>query len=432
MEAPMNWAQVAREGDLLADAIVREIGVARLGEATRLLQTWTSNAALDNWAPPDADPEVAAILRRYIDEAKALPVGYRADLIARAENVFMDYGPLSCVLLFCASLPQCYVLPHLAEVLNIAGQLVKNTDYRIRQTAAMVFPVMMRGGLTTPEGGGVAQVLKVRLIHATIRMLVLEQPEKAALQPPANELHAALMRYAWSVESKGMPCSQLELAYTLLTFSYVFLDGMRKFGIPLSQEDEEAYLYTWNVVGHVLGIRADLMVTTMVQATAAFDQIQANARSKPARPDVRPPLGRALVDAMAQTIEVPVVRGLPVPMTRWLIGRRSADEVGINEQVGLLTYGLFVTGRFFVGAVDRAGRWIDPGFSLTRMFTRVIGYHFLTRFLLDQTRPLTLPSELIGPMRETVAKWHRDDRAPPWVQRLENRMTTQGEWRASA
>ena len=61
-----------------------------------------------------------------------------------------------------------------------------HTEHRIRQTAAMVFPVMMRGGLMSPGGTGVAQVLKVRLIHATIRHLVLRgtPPDSIPALPP--------------------------------------------------------------------------------------------------------------------------------------------------------------------------------------------------------------------------------------------------------
>ncbi|MCB2042404.1 MAG: DUF2236 domain-containing protein, partial [Rhodoferax sp.] len=65
---------------------------------------------------------------------------------------FYEYGPLSCILLFCASLPECYVLPDLATVLHRAGQLEQHTEYRIRSTAAMIFPVMMRGGLSDASG----------------------------------------------------------------------------------------------------------------------------------------------------------------------------------------------------------------------------------------------------------------------------------------
>jgi hypothetical protein len=439
MEARMTagaelWRAMAREGDPLADETVAAIGVARLGEATRLIQQWTTNASLVNWAPADADPEVVAALRRYIGQAMHLPAWTRPADVARAENVFMDYGPLSCVLLFCASLPQCYVLPQLSEVLHIAGQLEAHTEYRIRQTAAMVFPVMMRGGLTDPAGGGVAQVLKVRLIHASIRLLILESPDSAAAAAGhrANDLHAALLGYHWDSERQGMPCSQLELAYTLLTFGYVFLAGMRRLGLPLAPEDEAAYLHAWNVAGHVLGIREELMAQTMEQARTDFEGLQAMARTLPAEPDVRPGLGRALVATMARSIGLPVIKHVPVPMTRWLIGRRAANEIGVNQRVGLLTYMTFFTGRLAVRLVDAVVRLVVPGFSFTRMFTRVVGYHFLTRFLLDQTRPLGLPAELMGPMRRTMAHWHHDERAPRWLNRLEDRMTTRGEWRTAA
>ena len=37
--------------------------------------------------------------------------------VERAEQLFIDDGALSCVLLFCASLPECYVIPDLSMVL---------------------------------------------------------------------------------------------------------------------------------------------------------------------------------------------------------------------------------------------------------------------------------------------------------------------------
>ena len=45
----------------------------------------------------------------------------------------------------------------------------------------------------------------------------------------------------------------------LLTFSYVMVRGWKHLGITLSSEEERAYLHCWNVVGHVLGIRDELL-----------------------------------------------------------------------------------------------------------------------------------------------------------------------------
>lgn len=444
----VRWEDLAHQADPLADRTIAAItgpcgpegpsaaGAARLAQANRLIAGWTTNGSLAGWNPPDGDPELVAILRAYLDAGRALPGWADAQQIACAEDVFMSYGPLSCTLLFCASLPECYVLPHLAEVLHIAGQLELRTEYRIRQTAAMVFPVMMKGGLTAADGGGVAQTLKVRLIHAMIRHLILRGPAHAGcgrVEPLAcaaadATLHQALLAHGWDTERQGLPCNQMELAYTLLTFHYVFLRGMRKLAIPLSQREEQAYLHAWNVVGHVLGIRDELMPRTMEEARSMFADLQALARSRPADPDVRPPLGRALVHAMARSIELPVLRHLPVPLTRWLVGRRTAREIGANLRVGLPTLVLFHAGRIAIQAVDRCVRLAVPRFSLTRMFTRVVGYHMLTRFLLDQTRPLALPVELLQPLRHTVDCWQQDAHAPRWVGRVEAKLTAQACW----
>jgi hypothetical protein len=454
VKAPQDhWQAMARAADPLADRTIAAIvgtwppdspspgdaAMGRLALASRLMAAWTTNASLANWSPQEgADPTVVEPLRAYLEAGRALPDWTHMQDVELAEQAFMDYGPLSCTLLFCASLPQCYVLPQLADVLHAAGQLEAHTEHRIRQTAAMIFPVMLRGGLTQPEGGGVAQVLKVRLIHATIRHLILHGPpehsERRVPPGPAADarsasMHRALLALGWDVEREGLPCNQLELAYTLLTFGYVFVQGLRTLRIPLARAQEEAVLHAWNVVGAVLGIRPELMPQDMAQAAAMFDGIQAQVRAHPPARDVRPGLGRALVAAMERSIGVPVLRQLPVPLACWLVGRDTARAIGMDQRVGLPTRLLFGAGRASIFAFDAVVRLVLPRFSLTRMFTRAVGYHLLTRFLLDQARPLALPEALLAPLERTVAGWHHDDRAPAWVNRLEDRLTTAGPWR---
>jgi hypothetical protein len=111
------------------------------------------------------------------------------------------------------------------------------------------------------------------------------------------------------------------------------------------------------------------------------------------------------------------------------VGARTARAIGADQRVGALTRLTFAFARWGVRIVDGAVRLLLPDFSLTRMFTRVVGYHLLTRFLLDQTRPLALPEALLQPMHATVERWHHDAAAPRWVNRLEDRLTTVGAWR---
>lgn len=447
-------AALAHVADPLADRTVAAIvgpwpegdapppeGMARLATATRLMAQWRHNADLADWQPADpaVDPALVQTLRDYLREGARLPDWTDTARVERAETLFMQEGPMACTLLFCASLPECYVPPRLAEVLHIAGQLEAHTEHRIRQTAAMVFPVMMKGGLTSADGSGVAQVLKVRLIHATIRHLILHgepghagsRPARAGVAPPDTDphrnLHAALLEHGWNV-TDGLPCNQLELAYTLLTFHFVFLRGMRTMGLGFTRQDEAAFLHGWNVAGHVLGVQGELMAHDYASAEALFERLRALTCAHAVTPDIRPGLGRALMATMARSIRLPVVRQLPVPMTLWLVGERTARAIGIDGHVGWLTRVLFTLGRGTTGAFDAVMRLLLPQFSLARLFTRVLGYHLLSRFLLDQTRPLGLPDHVLNPLRATVADWHHEARAPGWLNRLEDRWTTAGPW----
>ncbi len=430
-------------GDVAADAPQW----ARIDTVNRLFGEWTDNASLVNWTAQGdgVDDAMAKALHRYVQAAQVLPPWADAHKIRLAEKLFMDHGALSCILLFCASLPECYVIPDLSSVLHTSGQLEQNAEYRIRSTAAMIFPVMMHGGLGQP-GAGVAQVLKVRLIHATIRNLILhgspqsavEQllagggghiaPQTPLLKGGRQAMFQALYARGWNLKGDGLPCNQEELAYTLLTFGYVFLRSLRRLGIGLPARDEEAYLHAWNVVGHILGIDQTLMVDTMDQAKTLMARMQARGRAEPVTPDPRPALGQALMRTMEKALPWAIVKPFPQLMTRYLCGRATANDLGLNQPVpwpsALLFWGVLLVAR----AIDAIARLLLPRFSIVRALTRVLGYHFMSRVLMSQTRPLQLPTELLNQVDDVVHGWSDDPHAPRWLNRLEDKLTTHGSW----
>lgn len=410
-----------------------------IGIVNRELATWQTNADLASWrASPGTPPEIAAALERYLREGSTLPDWADVNRISRAETLFMDMSMVSCALLFCASLPECYVLPDLAGVLHTAGQLEQHTDYRVRSTAAMIFPVMMRGGLTTPGGAGVAQVLKVRLIHATIRHLILrdnparivagtERPVIAPRRMQGQGLYDTLYANGWDTGRHGLPCNQQELSYTLLTFHYIFLRGLHGLGIPFESKDEEDYLHAWNVMGHVLGIERALMPITMAEAKTLFQQLQERGRTQCWLPDPRPDLGGALMKMMANEIPLPSFKSFPVLLTRHLCSGATARDLGLNHRVGLPTWIAFLVTMFTTRAVDWVVRRFVPQFSLCRMVTRAVGYRLTVRMLMDETRPLRLPTALLNQVNVAVRSWERDPKAPRWVNRLEAKLAGRAE-----
>lgn len=415
----------------------------RLKLVNSLIEQWTYNRCLTEWrAPPGTPPDLAAALEDYLHEIPGVPKWADLDRMARAESVFLDQGALSCILLFCASLPECYVIPDLSQALHATGQLEQHTDYRIRATAAMIFPVMMPGGLTSPDGAGIAQVLKVRLIHATVRNLILRgEPAEAVaalggrlrspdalVLPPlpglrhATSMHETLLAHGWNVGKDGLPCNQEEQAYTLLTFSYVFLRALRTLRIGLPDEDERAYLHAWNVVGHLLGLRRDLMADTMEEAEVLFGRMQARARAEGFTPDPRPALTDALMRTMESLIPLKVAKPIPVLLTRHLCGTATARDLGIDGKVAAPARALFAALLFTVHFVDGVVRRFRPDFSISRFLTRLVGRPFVAEVLMSQTRPLRLPDQVLDQARRTMAGWHEDPKAPRWMNRAERRL----------
>lgn len=421
---------------------------ARLNQVSRAFGAWSTNGDVTHWSPPaDLPPDVVAALREYLVAAQSLPAWADPEKIARAEHLFVNYGVLSVTLLFCSSLPECYVLPDLSAVLDQSGQLEQHAEYRIRSTGAMIFPVMMAGGLTADSGGGIAQVMKVRLIHATIRHLILRASPEAALGANAAT-HAAIEPLAayqttqnmyqrmygmgWDIPLRGLPCNQHELAYTLLTFNYVFLRSMRALDLALSREDEVAYLHTWNVAGYFLGIHESLMAHTYEDAERLFNEMQREGRARfqeragvalgtPADPRAR--LGNALMAAMQSVIPPGPAKSFPVQLTRYLCGHDTACDLGIDGRISTVSRLMFAAMMGLIWLLDRIGRLFSPGFALSRMLTRVVGKRLMGALLMSQTRSLALPTHLLDEAGRLSTSWVTDAKAPLWQQRLEQWLT---------
>lgn len=423
---------------------------ARLRAATQLMREWTTNESIQNWKvknPGCLSTEAIAALENYVREASKLPdwadttTGGKID---RAEDIFFDFGAMSCIFLFCASLPECYYLPDLSAVLHMSGQLEDRTDHRIRSTAAMIFPVMLEGGLTTGSGSGVAQIIKVRLIHATIRHMILRgNPQDVIhrmgssldlaslnvppLQTQAKQLDMFEAMYAngWDISKRGLPCNQAELSYTLLTFNLVYLRCLRQLGIPLNKQDEQAYIHIWNVMAHILGVDEIEMRHSYEECHALFEVFQSHAELHLDPPDARPLLGGALVKTIVEPLPLKFISQYWPPfMMRYFCSKPVAKAVGVYQHIPLWAYLLFSIIMSVTRSTDTVIRLIIPNFSLARLFSRIVGYRMMSKLLMDQTRPLVLPEHLASQMNDTMDKWAKDGKAPSWMGKVENKLAS--------
>jgi hypothetical protein len=274
------------EGDPLADATVR--AVFEKGEVAAVNDLLTRLVRNDD---VPAGPWPAA-MQDYLGRSGRLPDWADPALIHAGERVFMRYGLTSFAVLACASLPECYVLRDVASVLGATQRLAEHARRRIFETAIMVVAVMAEGGLA-PGGSGIRVTQKVRLMHAAVRHLLMTPPP-AVERTPAS-FADALLAQRWPAE-RGVPLSQEDLAAVLLTFSHVMLRGWAHLGIALAPGEAAAYLHCWNVVGHVLGVRDDLLARDGEDGAALFEAIK--RRRAADTPD-----GRALTASLLEVCE---------------------------------------------------------------------------------------------------------------------------------
>jgi len=259
-------------------------------------------------------------------------------------HFYRDRGVLGFISLACASLPACYSWGDVAYALGCTGRLARKNEVprRLTETAMFVMDVATEHALR-PGGVAIAASHKIRLMHAIIRYLVMTKQSiiRSGHDSPiereeeASELTDTIFGHDWKNEL-GPPICQELLIGTLLTFSYVVLNGYRRMHVRVTDEEAEAYLHRWNVVGYFLGVdeRVIANMRTMQDAEAMFELIcQRNRQVTEDGPD----LEGALLQYMHTNIIGRVIGGranpvmlAPTILTRELAGRETCEAISLE------------------------------------------------------------------------------------------------------
>jgi len=314
-------AAMRRLGDPLADELIAHI--YHTGERGAVNKLWDQLLHNDQ-LPTDTCPE----LIEFIKTTARMPDWYNPEQVHVGEQLFMREGPFALVSLLCASLPECYVMKNGVQVLAATRNLEAHTYRRLLETSQMVVAVMSPGGLA-PGGSGIISAQKVRLMHAAIRHLLLESVQVAPDAPPPTNAAEALGRLGWDTAKLGYPINQEDMAYTLLTFSHVISRSMKLLGATISMEEREAYLHCWNVVGHVMGVHGDLLAHNVVEAEELFERIK---RVQGGPTEQGQALTAALIRCVQGVLPKSWVRRLPPLMIRLLVGKETANTLGVPQR----------------------------------------------------------------------------------------------------
>lgn len=277
-------------GDPAIDTLVRSFG----------REIWAVNAQLRHIHKNAERPDLSGPLAAYCAELTLPDVDHRR--LANAQRFASRHLIPITTALFCASLPSAYAAAKGARVLVATGRMSSDAlDARVNETARFVLDVLAEDGFG-PTGSALRAIQKVRLMHASVRVHLLEK----------------------GVLADEVPINQEDMLGTLFTFSVVVVRSLRKLGVELRADEAEDFYYLWRAVGQMLGIQPALLPPDLTQAEDLYRRI--NERQAAASPQ-----GQALMHALILGMErhVPFTKWVPPTLVRHLLGPRLSDLLAV-------------------------------------------------------------------------------------------------------
>ncbi len=318
------------EVDGPADLVVEAIEALPKGEGWRLLEEGLRGGSR-------AIPGAPRAMRDLLDAATEVPAWVDWATCDRGGEMLMRVGVLGGAVLGSHSLVLGYASPAGNKPLVLSGRLKHKAMRRLNETARFVQAVCRPGGMR-PFADGWQITMKVRLIHAQVRRMILKTG-------------------TWNERAWGAPVNQHDMAGTTLLFSVAIMDGLRKLGVRIDTDEGERYMHLWRWVGHVIGVDSQLLPASEPDATRLVDLIAATMG--PPDQDSRD-LTKALFDAAFEGAVTPKQKRdaarrvlFGTTLCRELIGDELADALHVPRNS--VRFALPMVRRL-VGGVERFTR----------------------------------------------------------------------------
>ncbi|MEM1414766.1 MAG: oxygenase MpaB family protein [Myxococcota bacterium] len=214
-------------GDPLADRAVDALAGRR--EAGAWIRRGAAGEALAEAPEP---------VRTFFADCRHVPAFVDEARARRGARVFFRAGMAGGITLGAKSLVGGYCAPAGNKPLAFSGALERRMSRRLAETGRFVVATHGEDALR-PGREGWAITLRVRLMHAQVRRLLRTDPR---WDP------------AW-----GVPINQHDMLATTLLFSSVFLEGCRAFGVPIDEDEADAFLHLWCWSGWLMGVEEELL-----------------------------------------------------------------------------------------------------------------------------------------------------------------------------
>ncbi|MFD4692188.1 oxygenase MpaB family protein [Streptomyces sp. NPDC058463] len=327
------------------------------------------NTAMAGWVDNgDALPSgLPAELRAHLEAANKLPSWADPVKLARAADfnrrkdtyLFMLYGLGSGIM--------STVIPREARSVywSVGGADMKD---RAAKTFTFGYDLAQLDAFK-PTGQFVVTANKTRLVHGAVRHLLPQSPH-------------------WKAGAdQAIPISAADILVTFHSLGTFVHRKMLDWRIPMSAADQEAFLHSWQVAIHLLGVPDEFIPKTWAAAEAQSAQVLT--------PILAPtPEGLDLAEVLlglTAEIDLGVTRGFLNEFVRYALSNEVGDWLGLPRDYAAAALIRTVWPAFILFREGLSP--VAPGaFYMFDQFLRGVAMLFLNKGSSGTTTPITIPT----------------------------------------
>ncbi|HLS75783.1 MAG TPA: oxygenase MpaB family protein [Nocardia sp.] len=273
-------------------------------------------------------PEVNEALRQWQYNGQPLPAGLPNDLrefmeYARRLPHWADHGKLDAAIEFnkkrglylgvlygFASGMMSTVIPKEAKAVYYCKGGYDLTD-RISKTAKLGYDIVTANAYAD-DGEMIVTCVKTRMVHAAVRHLLPQSPHWTA------------------TAEEQIPISQNDMMVTWHSLPTTVMRHFTNWQVPIPPNESEGFLHSWQLAGHMLGIKDEYIPNSWDEANSQASQVLDPILM--ATPEGVKLASRLLSLGSGLDLSI-LTRPVLGAFTRFVLGDKLADELQIPREL---------------------------------------------------------------------------------------------------
>lgn len=224
-----KFAHLYHETDQIADFVVKDTYLKLpYHEASALISRCSEQ-------PVSEEDEIPQSLKAMFLQMQELPKWYDEELANVGARFNMRSGTNALIILRDFTLMGGYDFAYLNKPLIFTGALKKGAVKRLKDTLEFWVHVTRENALKI-NSEAYQLVIRTRLMHSYARLTIRRKVAH------------------WDSEKWGEPINSWDMMATYTGFSLVFMQGLKKLGVKISEEEERGVFHLWKYIGYLLGI----------------------------------------------------------------------------------------------------------------------------------------------------------------------------------